>query len=384
MAKSSKSDVIRSMQIEAALKQAKALRDAGKIAAAGGICQQILSLDPRQADALHLLGVMALQTDSFEIAIGSLTRAVAARPKSPAILVDFGHALAAAGKANEAVSAYRKALSLRPGNAATYLALGDAQLDLGHASDALKSYRKAQSLEPKNRLAAHMVASLTGEAQEAGADYVATLFDAYAPTFETHLAGKLDYRTPMHLLDLIAPHRPEGGRFASVLDLGCGTGLVGAVFKDAYEAIDGIDIAPAMIEAAQAKGLYRHLAAGDLTALMETDPAFAGPYPLIVAADVFVYIGPLEAVFAAIRDRLALDGLFAFSVERAETGTAEVRSSGRFAHNPDYIVSLAGERGFSVAEHKSVTLRKERSRPIAGEIFLLRANTAWQRHEDSR
>ena len=100
MAKSSPAgaNVIRDLQIEAALKQARALHQAGKIGAAGALCQRILGIDPRHADALHLLGVMALQTDSFDIAIASLTRALAIRPRSPAILLDLGQALAAAGK----------------------------------------------------------------------------------------------------------------------------------------------------------------------------------------------------------------------------------------------------------------------------------------------
>lgn len=368
-------DVARAQQIEAALKQARTLRADGKLAAAGMLCQRILTADPRNADALHLLGVMALQTDSFDVAIGSLTRATAMRPRSPAILLDLGLALAAAGKPVEAVSAYRKALSYRPNDGAIYLALGDAQLDLGHQADALKSYRKAQSLEPKNRLIAHMVSALTGQGDETSADYVPSLFDAYASTFETHLAQKLEYRTPTHLLEILGPHLP-GGRVSTILDLGCGTGLIASVFKDIFEVIDGIDISPAMIEAAATKDIYRTLRAGDLTTLMQSDPAFGGPYSLVVAADVFVYVGPLETVFATVRTKLDPEGIFAFSVERAEAGTAVVRSSGRFAHNPEYIAALAAEHGFSVAERASVDLRKERSRPIAGEIFVLRAQTA--------
>lgn len=355
-----------------AIKQARALRQEGRIGEAGALCQRVLKTDPRHVEALHLMGALALQTDAFDLAILSFNRALAERPRSPAILFDLGQALSADGRPAEAISAFRKALALRPGDAAIYIGLGDAQLDTGQTADALKSYRKARTLDPGNRLAAHMAAALSGENDVRAADYVPALFDAYAPTFEAHLAATLDYHVPERLMEAVQPHIPSG-RFASALDLGCGTGLVGAAFGPVVDAVDGIDISPAMIQAARDKQIYRMLAAGDLVQTMRNDPAFVGPYQLVTAADVFIYIGRLEAVFATVRHRLAPQGLFTFSIEEADQDGVTIRSSGRFAHGQGYILDLARDHGLVLCENRAMTVRKERGRPIAGRLFVLRA-----------
>jgi predicted TPR repeat methyltransferase len=364
-------DPVLALQLAGAVKQAKALRAAGKIGEAAALCQTILKADPRHVETLHLIGALALQTDAFDIAITSFNRALAEKPRSPAILFDLAQALAAAGKPAGAISAFRKALTLRPNDVAAYLGLGDAQLDMGNRTDALKSYRKARALDPGNRLAAHMIAVLSGEDSAASADYVSTLFDAYAPTFETHLAKTLGYNLPERLLEALSPFLPQSGRFASVLDLGCGTGLVGAVFKDAAEAIDGVDLAPAMVEAAKSKQIYRSLRVGDLAGTMRADPAFAGPYQLVIAADVFIYIAALETVFSAVRQRLPAGGLFAFSVEETDQGPVDIRSSGRIAHAKGHILELARTHGFVLRGDRALAIRTERSRPIDGRIFIL-------------
>ena len=139
-AKPAGQNTVLALQLEAAIKQARALRDAGKIAEAGALCQRILKADPRHVEALHLMGALALQTDAFDIAIMSFNRALAEKPRSPAILFDLAQALNADGRPAEAISAYRKALTLRPNDVAAYLGLGDAQLDMGNAS------RRAQIL----------------------------------------------------------------------------------------------------------------------------------------------------------------------------------------------------------------------------------------------
>jgi predicted TPR repeat methyltransferase len=219
-----------------------------------------------------------------------------------------------------------------------------------------------------------MVAALSGDrAGSIAAGYASTLFDAYAETFETHLAETLDYHVPEHLRDALENLRPATGRFATALDLGCGTGLMGVALADLVTAIDGIDIAPRMIEVAAAKQRYRSLRVGDLVAVMGDDPAFSGPYELVTAADVFIYVGALAAVFPAVRRVLAEGGHFAFSIEEADKEEVTIRSSGRFAHSRSYIKGLAAAHGFTQIDDRAIPIRKERNLPIPGRLFVLRA-----------
>ena len=371
MPKPSGPQVLRQLQLHAAFAQAKELARTCRVAQGAAACQRILKAQPRHSGALHLLGTLALQTGATEIAVMTLRRALAQEPRSAPILVDLGRALAADGQHEEALAAFRRALTLRPRDPAALVALGDVQLNLGTRDDALKSYRRALALDPGHRLAAHMVAALSGEQPDAtAASYVPSLFDAYAGIFDAHLAETLDYHVPEHLREAMAGHLPPGGRFAAALDLGCGTGLLAAALAPCVDAMDGIDVAPKMLEVAATKQLYRTLREGDLVEVLTTGDA--GAYDLVAAADVFIYVGRLDAVLPAVGRALVPGGMFAFSVEESADEPVAIRSSGRFAHSRTYVTGLAAEHGFAVLDDHPIPIRKEYGRPIGGRLFVLR------------
>jgi len=278
-----------------------------------------------------------------------------------------GEAMLAGGQPSEAVAAFTAALALRPRDSAAWRGLGKAQLDLGDQAAARSSFAQALAIVPYDRYAAHMLAALSGPADAQPTGYVADLFDTYADGFDAHLTGTLNYRIPEAIRALLT----EGAPFANLLDLGCGTGLVGAALSDLVAAMDGIDIAPRMTRKAHERGLYRHLRTGDLLDSIATDPALRGPYDLVTAADVFVYLGPLEAIFAACATLLAPQGLLVFSVEIAAGDAPVLRSSGRFAHPAAYIARLAEQFGFTLDVTQSHPIRQERDQSIPGALYLL-------------
>ena len=290
--------------------------------------------------------------------------------ESPQAIISRGETLLADGRLVEASEAFAEALRLRPRDSAAWRGLGKAQLDLGDQSAAKASFAQALAIVPYDRYAAHMLASLSGQTDKGATGYVADLFDTYADSFDTHLTSTLQYRIPQAIRSLLAGRAP----FATVLDLGCGTGLVGAALGDLVAAIDGIDIAPRMVRKAHERGIYRHLLTGDILDSLAADPALRGPYDMIAAADVFVYVGGLEPIFAAVRAILAARGLFVFSVETAPGDGVALRSNGRFAHATAYIERLAEAHGLDILARQQHPIRHERDQPIAGELFLLARN----------
>ncbi len=90
----------------------------------------------------------------------------------------------------------------------------------------------------------------------------------------------------------------------NILDLGCGTGLCGELFKEFSARLTGIDISQEMITAAKAKNIYDELLVADIEQAL-TD---YHDLDLVLAADVFTYIGELNGIFAQIRRALKKTG----------------------------------------------------------------------------
>jgi len=105
-------------------------------------------------------------------------------------------------------------------------------------------------------------------------------------------------------------------RFASLLDLGCGTGLAGAVFRPFAARLVGVDLSPAMIARAHAKGDYDRLTVGSLAAFLADEIASKTTYDLVLAAEVFVYLSEPAPVLADIARVLTPRGVVAPSRSR--------------------------------------------------------------------
>ena len=154
-----------------------------------------------------------------------------------------------------------------------------------------------------------------------------------------------------------------------IIDRGCGTGLCGLQFRDLARTLTGVDLSPKMLEKARERNVYDNLIVADLATVLRAPGA---SYDLIIAADVFIYIGDLAPVFDACRAALRTGGLFAFSLEAGEEDVPYIlRTSGRYAHATGYIRMLAETAGLKVISHDHVIIRKEITDPIPGYIFVL-------------
>src|SRR5690606_27509500 len=133
-------------------------------------------------------------------------------------------------------------------------------------------------------------------------------------------------------------------RFAAALDLGCGTGLAGAAFRDCADRMCGVDLSPRMIERARAKGIYDRLEVGDLLQGLAAEEAL----DLVLAADVFVYVPDLAPVAAAVARRLAPGGLFAFTVETHDGDGVLLGASLRYAHGGPHVREALAGAGLAI------------------------------------
>ena len=138
----------RSKQLDSAFQQAERLHAAGRPGEAEQIYRQILTAEPKHADALHMMGVLALQAGQAAAALDLFDGAIAGKPFISTYHVHRAHALLALGRPLDAIPACRIALRTRSANAEAWQVLGHAYTDTRQAGDALRAYREAARLKP--------------------------------------------------------------------------------------------------------------------------------------------------------------------------------------------------------------------------------------------
>ena len=124
------------------------LRD-GQLSQANELCDAFLVLQPEHAGALHLGGVMALNSGRSEVAISRLRRAAMLDPRNAAVLGDFARALQVGGFRADAETAYRATLSLDPAHLEAMLNLGDLLVGAARDVEALGYYEAVLSRRPE-------------------------------------------------------------------------------------------------------------------------------------------------------------------------------------------------------------------------------------------
>ena len=87
---------------------------AGRLNEAEALYRQALAQDPESIDALHFLGVIALQRGAPSQAIELISKALSRNAANAPAHSNLGLALAAQGRQGEAVSAFLTALALNP------------------------------------------------------------------------------------------------------------------------------------------------------------------------------------------------------------------------------------------------------------------------------
>lgn len=140
--------VKRTADMASLLDTAAAVHRAGDLARAWTLYSEVLKHDPDNADALHLLGVIASQQGKYDDALDLIGRAISRQGRTAAFHASLGRVFRQLGRAREAEACFRDALRLDPGLFEVMLRLGNIRRERGELSDAETCYRNALARKP--------------------------------------------------------------------------------------------------------------------------------------------------------------------------------------------------------------------------------------------
>jgi tetratricopeptide (TPR) repeat protein len=162
------------MGIAEDLAQGMRCHQAGQFAQAEQFYRQVLSQQPRHADALHLLGVLALQSGQHQAALDLIGQAISINPSQAAYHNHQGIALANLGRNQDAAESFRRAMRLAPQMPDAHYNLGNVLRELGDDAGAIACFRQAVALRPNYAEALFNLGNAlrgAGQLQEAAAAF---------------------------------------------------------------------------------------------------------------------------------------------------------------------------------------------------------------------
>ncbi len=167
---------------------------AGRLQEAEALCRQVLQKEPRNVDALRMLGLIAAAAgemdeaayllqqaleqapdhvaamfelgrilkdqERYEEAIALYQRLVQLEPRNPRAHYRLGATLAPAALNEEAAAAYQRCIDLEPKHAPAWLGLGHMLKTLGRQDEGITAYRRCLELEPQFGEAYYSLANL--------------------------------------------------------------------------------------------------------------------------------------------------------------------------------------------------------------------------------
>ncbi len=137
------------MEIDKEIRLADEYFQKGDLQQAESVCREILTTQPENAGAIHLLGIIHYELGEYDLAMSFLKEALQLNSSNAGLYYDIGNILLDQGKFDDASTYYQKAIECNPNHADAYNNLGNALHEMGELDEAISCYQKALQISPE-------------------------------------------------------------------------------------------------------------------------------------------------------------------------------------------------------------------------------------------
>jgi predicted TPR repeat methyltransferase len=346
------------------------------------LAEQVAIQEPRNPQVLAGVIDIAHRSGHITMAIAHLRRGLEMVPGDVTLRRMLARDLSSQTEHTEALALWDALLQEQPQDIDNLIGYVQACIAAEQPSRALLATQTLLAGAPDDAVYQYFAAIAQGKTPAQQPDALtAPLFDGMAQGYDQHMVRGLQYQLPKQIAEAIIARHPD--KKINVLDLGCGTGLLGVCLGRLDGFLVGVDVSSKMIEQAAKHGLYDRFHTVNLhDALSETPDAL---YQVIAALDVFIYAGEVTLAIPNAHRILTPGGELVFSCETAQDDSTKpstnevgmvLQPNGRYAHQRSHIESVCKKAGFTSVNIEETVIRQENNSPVAGFVVTAyKANT---------
>lgn len=301
------------------------------------------------------------------LALQWLKRALDLVPGDLAVQNEFARSLTYAGEPGKAVEILSELLQVQPDNPGLLLNRLRASIQAKLPDLAIADAKRLVSLDADNEIYRFYSQVARGETPATQpARMIAELFDGLAARYDNLMLKTHRTPVPEEVAKLITLWHPL--KEADILDLGCGTGLLGAYLGRNEGVVVGVDLSSGMLAAAHQRGVYDRFHSVNLLDALEATAA--NLYNVIAMLDVVSFVGDLKPVIFNALKVLMPGGRLVFSFEPLPDENVEYALSPSFLYfyARSYIEDLMQQAGFDAVSLADQVLRFDGSTAIHGYL----------------
>jgi predicted TPR repeat methyltransferase len=340
--------------------------------------QKASALDPKYSDAHNGLGVVLYESGQMDDAIKCYLHALEQNPGHLIARINLGSVFAKQGRIVEALDQAEIVSRSSDDPAFPHSAMGELLARCGASEAALACFKAHLDRHPDDEegMGLWIAALGAGPTPERASDgHLDRLYSNRASNWDEKAERTTGYFGAELVASMLARFS-DGPEKLDIIDVGCGTGLVGSLVAHKAKRLIGVDASLPMLERARAKGLYQHLQHGDLVAFLKQQTERCDA---VTCAATLIHFGDLRPAFAAVASGLRDQGLFILTLFPNENeDDVSVNASdgwvqgGCFKHGSNYVKRLAETTGFIVEAIESSIHEYQREKPVMGLVVALR------------
>ena len=349
--------------LEQALLYARHNREHDAIAAA----EKVIALEPNNARVIAAVIDIAHRVGNTDMAIRHLRRVLELTPEDRVLRRYLAVDLGAVRQYDEALAVFGPLIDEQPDDHLARIGRVQMLQARGTMQEALPDTTALLALQPEDKIYQYYHQLAQGQVPaHVPVELTTHMFDDMASVYDMHMVRHLAYQLPKQVADQLLQIYPA--RRFNLLDLGCGTGLLGAALGPIDGYIMGVDMSAKMLEQAAKHKIYYKFHQVNLLEALAATPA--NTFEAIAALDVLIYVGDLQQTLADAYRVLAPGGVLIFSCEHGDvTGPdTQLHAFGRYTHTLSSTVRLAKAAGFDRVDTRDVELRMEAGQAVDGFV----------------